>query len=210
MIGRLILASMLLAAVACGPVTGRPVERQDAGVDAPGLKLRHQIMIRYDDQLQVFEGFMILRGDAFVVRAFAGPGIDLFTVRRDGPRHVEQAHVPGLESRLDLAAVGADIARVYLPGCTAPKTGGERACAFGDEPLTEELDAEGRLVGRRFPAAHGIGVKVRYEEFETLAGLELARKITLSWGASANEMVIRLLSAERVEDIDADLLLIED
>jgi len=175
---------------------------------AAGLKLRHQIMARYGDEAQVFEGYMILAGDALIVRAFAGPGIDLFTVVRRGIEHEEKAHVPGLSSRLDLAAVGADIARAYFPGCGTAAAGSAPAtveCRFFGEPLLERGDGRGRVVERRFPEAHGTGLRVRYSEYREFAGGELAGRITLEWGAGENSLVILLLEAEVIEIVDPAL-----
>ena len=107
-------------------------------VDTPA-KMRHQIMVRYGDEVQVFEGYMIREGNAFLVRAFAGPGVDLFTVARDGKRHREEAHISALEERLDLEAVSMDIARAYLGGCEKPE-GTKAECTLLGEPMIEEFD----------------------------------------------------------------------
>jgi hypothetical protein len=191
----------------CGGSTAAP-EHPSADSAATAIRLRHQVMVRYGEQVQVFEGYMILRGQALLVKAFAGPGIDLFTVRRDGAKHGEEAHVPGLEERLDLAAVGADIARAYLPGCSA--TPGEQSaqCTFFGEPLSETYDTAGRTISRRFPEAHGIGMTVDYEDYAVRAGRPLASRVVLSWGESGNEMVIRLLDAEELVDFDVEQLAI--
>lgn len=199
----LLLVALVIAG--CGSTTP-PVGDSQGGPTA--LRLRHQIMVRYGEQLQVFEGYMIVRGEAFLVKAFAGPGIDLFTVRRDRDRHTEEAHVPGLGERLELEDVGSDIARAYLGGCGAPTGGGAVECAFYGEPLSEEYDDRGRLLSRDFPEAHGIGLTVGYEDYTERAGRELASEITLRWGTSGNEMVIRLLDARLLEDFDATQLAI--
>jgi len=197
---------LVLAATGCGPAVQPPED--GTGVEQPALRLRHQIMVRYGDQLQVFEGYMILRGEAFLVKAFAGPGIDLFTVRRDGPRHAEEAHVPGLADRLDLGQVGADIARAYLPGCRVPAAEDVSECEFYGEPLVERYDDRGRLIERTFPEAHGIGLHVTYGDYAAGLGHETAGTITLSWGESGNEMVIRLLDTQPLPDFDAAALAI--
>jgi hypothetical protein len=199
-------AGPLLAALVLAGCGATPPAVDDPQGEPPTLRLRHQIMVRYGDELQVFEGYMILRGEAFLVKAFAGPGIDLFTVRRDRERHAEEAHVPELGQRLDLEAVGRDIARAYLGGCGAPAGGGAVECAFYGEPLREEYDGRGRLVERSFPEAHGIGLTVGYQGYAERAGRELADRITLEWGGSGNEMVIRLLDARLLEDFDATQL----
>jgi hypothetical protein len=196
----------LLALVGCGPAVPPP----EAGVEVrpTAIRLRHQIKVAYDDQVQVFEGYMIVAGEAFLVKAFAGPGIDLFTVRRDGARHREEAHVPGLADKLDLERVGEDIARAYLGGCGVAEPGVTAECTLFGEPLRERYDDRGRLVSRSFPAAHGIGLTVSYADYAERADRELAGTITLSWGTSGNEMVIRLLDAELLPEFDVDALAI--
>jgi hypothetical protein len=207
---RLLALLAMLSLAGCGAPaapagTGHPAA---AGAPRAGLKLRHQILARYGGEEQVFEGYMILAGDSLVVRAFAGPGIDLFTVIRRGAEHEERAHVPGLADRIDLAAVGADIARCYLAGC--PRPGGEAgagpaACAFYGEPLFEERDGDGRLESRVFPEAHGIGLRVRYSGYRDFGGRELAGRISLEWGSGASSLVIVLSEAAVVEDADPSL-----
>jgi hypothetical protein len=194
---------VLLLAAGCGAAAPPPGGGEPVAAEAPreGLRLRHQIMSRHGDDVQVFEGYMIVAGDALVVRAFAGPGVDLFTVVRRGAEHEEQAHVPGLASRLDLAAVGADIARCYLAGCGGPAPG-TGSCTFFGEPLIEERDGEGRIVTRLFPEAHGIGLRVRYSEHREHAGHELAGRIALEWGSGSTSLVILLLEAEVLEAVD--------
>ena len=200
-----LLALLLLAG--CGATAAAPAATGDpdpAKERRDGLKLRHQILARYGDESHVFEGFMILAGDSLIVRAFAGPGIDLFTVVRRGAEHEERAHVSGLESRLDLAAVGEDIARCFLAGCGSPggkPVPGISRCAFFGEPLVEERDGERRLATRAFPQAHGIGLNVSYSEYREFGGRELAGRITLEWGSGATSLVILLLDAEIVDDV---------
>jgi hypothetical protein len=197
---------LALILAGCGAtVSTTPAEPDDG---RPPLRLRHQIMVRYDDQTQVFEGYMVLRGDAFLVKAFAGPGIDLFTVRRDGSRHAEEAHVPALADRLDLQRVGSDIARAYLAGCDPLEGAGEVECAFYGEPLLERYDDRGLLTERVFPEAHGIGLTVSYSDYSVRTGGRLAGAITLSWGESGNEMVIRLLDAQVLAGFDPATLAI--
>ena len=197
---------VVLSVVGCGPALPQP--ELEAGDARTVLRLRHQIMVRFDGEVQVFEGYMILAGDSFLVKAFAGPGIDLFTVKRDGARHVEAAHVPGLADRLDLELVGADIARAYLGGCGALAGGGSVECVFYGEPMREQYDDRGRLLSRTFPAAHDIGLTVSYTDYSERAGRELAGAITLSWGESDNEMVIHLLDAQLLEGFEARRLAI--
>jgi hypothetical protein len=203
-----LLAVALLVGCGAPAVPGVAVDPVAAPPSREGLKLRHQILARYGGEEQVFEGYMILAGDSLVVRAFAGPGIDLFTVIRRGAEHEERAHVPGLEDRVDLAAVGADIARCYLAGCgrrvgdPPPATAD---CLFFGEPLVERWGGDGRLAEREFPEAHGIGLEVRYSEYRDFGGLELAGRITLEWGSGANSLVIVLSEAETVDDPDPSL-----
>jgi hypothetical protein len=203
----MILIALAVTVVGCGASSPAP-PGGEPDPEPPALRLRHQIMVRYGGQVQVFEGYMILKGESFLVKAFAGPGIDLFTVRRDRAKHAEEAHVAGLAERLDLEAVGADIARAYLAGCE-PRAAGERVeCSFYGEPLSEEYDDRGRTRSRTFPGAHGIGLTVTYEDYAVRAGRPLAEKIKLAWGSSGNEMVIRLLEAQEITDLDERLLAI--
>jgi hypothetical protein len=188
---------------ACGSRAPRVPEigRSPGGLEA--VKMRHQISFTHGDDVQVFDGYMLLAGERLLVRAFAGPGVDLFTVVRDGAAHGEKLHIPALADRIDMAKVGADIARVYLGGCPRPEGGAlEATCAFYGESMTERFDADGRLVARRFPQAHGIGLTVTYDDFAGSACGERARRISLRWSGSGNEMVIRLVACERLERVD--------
>lgn len=202
------LAFALLAAAivcsGCGAADPDVENAEPRSGRAEAIKLRHQILARYGDQEQVFEGYLVLRGDAFFVRAFAGPGIDLFTIRRNGARHEERAHVSGLERRVDLEKVGADIARCHYGGCQGGP--GETRCDFYGEPLIETRDQRGRLVERSFPRAHEIGLKVRYEEPRLVGGREVARRTTLSWGDGSNELVIVMLESEVLERVEPGLV----
>ena len=192
------LMILVLACATCGPPAGGrsagTVEGSPMPVDTPA-KMRHQIMVRYGNEVQVFEGYMIRGGNAFLVRAFAGPGVDLFTVARDGKRHREEAHISALEERLDLEAVSMDIARAYLGGCEKPE-GTKAECTLLGEPMIEEFDELGRLVARRFPEAHGIGMRIVYEEYDDYLDGQAPWKIVLEWGEGKNRMVIKLLSVE--------------
>ncbi|MFO8072175.1 MAG: hypothetical protein R6V85_09910 [Polyangia bacterium] len=198
----LISAAMMCSG--CGPADPVVESAAPRSGRAEAIKLRHQILARYGDQEQVFEGYLVLRGDALFVRAFAGPGIDLFTIRRNGARHEERAHVPGLEGRVDLEKVGADIARCHYGGCQGGS--GETRCDFYGEPLIETRDERGRLVERNFPRAHGIGLIVRYQEPRLVGGREVARRTTLSWGDGSNELVIVTLDSELLERVEPGLL----
>jgi hypothetical protein len=194
------LIAVAFAVAACG---ARAPEELSAGRGAvSALKMRHQISFRYGDDVQVFDGYMLLSEERLLVRAFAGPGVDLFTVVRDGAAHREELHIASLADRIDMAAVGADIARVYLGGCGAPSGGGEASCAFYGEPMIEVRDAASRLEERRFPEAHGVGLTVTYRDFTACAGSERAGDISLRWGGSANEMTIHLVACEVRKDVD--------
>jgi len=201
-----LLVVFAFALAGCGPAVPTPEGPADA--DGEVLRLRHQILVRYGGEAQVFEGYMILAGEQFLVKAFAGPGIDLFTIVRDGPRHSEEAHVPGLADELDLERVGHDIARAYLGGCEPVVGGVSAACSFYGEPLRERYDDRGRLASREFPEAHGIGLSVSYDDYSRRGGRELAGAITLRWGGSGNEMVIRLLDVQVLEGFDTGRLAI--
>ena len=139
------LGAVLLA---CGAAL-TPKENRADGPGEPALKMRHQILFSHGGDVQVFEGYMILADDAFIVRAFAGPGVDLFTVARSGDRHRSTLHIPALKDRIDIEKVGDDIARVYLSGCKPPPGAADqtpaspksvRHCRFFGEPLTEVID----------------------------------------------------------------------
>jgi hypothetical protein len=198
---RSVAAAALLAAalLGCG---GAPPAGETAPRPVPAVKMRHQILFSGSGGEHVFEGYMLLAGDALMVKAFAGPGVDLFTVTRDGASHAEELHLPGLADRIDVTKVGADIARVYLGACPdrAPST--ETTCAILGQEAVERLDADGRLVERRFPDAHGVGLRISYEEFEDLGGRVEPRTIRLFWGESPNRMVIRLVAIDVLDHVD--------
>ncbi len=167
----------------------------------PALKMRHQILFSTKKDDHVFEGYMLLSGDTFLVTAFAGPGVDLFTIARSGSRETAFLHISSLADRIDIEKVAADIKRTYLPGCAASVqtpsgAAGRRTCDFFGEPLVESTGEDGRLLSREFPAAHDIGLTVTYEDYITLEGYLVPRQITLRWGASENRMVIRLIALE--------------
>ncbi len=196
----LILIFALVAACGSAHRPENPVRSKSQAV-----KMQHQILFSRPDEDHVFEGYMILAEDALLVKAFAGPGVDLFTVIRDGANHFEELHIPGLAERIDIAAVGADIARVYLGGCERPPAAGEASCDLFGEKMVEVFDAKGRLAERRFPEAHGIGVTISYEEYELYSGRAESRRITLVWGTSQNRMVIRLVALELLDDVDREI-----
>jgi hypothetical protein len=207
--------AVLLAAAVCAVACGSHLPRVSEGGDAEGglsvVRMRHQISFAQGDDVQVFDGYMLLAGERLLVKAFAGPGVDLFTVVRDGAAHGERLHIKGLADRIDMAKVGADIARVYLGGCAKPAAGASEAtCTFYGEPMIESFDAGVRLTARRFPQAHGIGLTVTYAELAEFDCGERARRITLRWGGSGNEMVIRLVACERLERVDPKVFAIEE
>lgn len=199
----LVCGFVLSVGVGCG--ASRP-EAAAPGINEPersaeadtAVKLRHQIVFRTASDVQVFEGYLLKRGESFIVKAFAGPGVELFTIVRGpaGPR--DTLHIPGLDEKLDPARVGDDIGRVYLSGC--PRDDGKRelTCRVRGELLIETFDEEGRLTRRVYPEAHGIGLTIDYEGFAPHLGGVMAETIRLSWGKSPSEMLIRLVGAERV------------
>jgi hypothetical protein len=132
---------------------------------------------------------MIQAGDGFIVRAFAGPGIDLFTVTRTAFEASQEAFVPGLAKRVDMVQVGDDIARVYRAGCGGPFAT-MTACTLGAEPLEEWLGESGEILRRHYPAAHGTGLTIVYERRETMCGQQMPRRVVLSWGKAESKMVI--------------------
>jgi hypothetical protein len=208
-LGRVAVVVLALGAAACG--SGRPPVAEDgAGGGIAALRMRHQIAFAQGDDVQVFDGYLLLAGERLLVKAFAGPGVDLFTVVRDGAAHAERLHVAGLADRIDMAKVGADIARVYLGGCPRPAGAIEAACDFYGEPMSERFDAGGRLVARSFPEAHGIGLDVSYGDFAGSSCGEQPRRIVLRWGGSPNEMAIRLVGCEPLEDVDPAAFAIEE
>jgi len=205
---RLVIAATA-ALLGCGSPAQEGAPTAGAGLQgatAAPIRLRHQIMVEYGEEAQVFEGYMVLGEDAFLVKAFAGPGVDLFTVVRNGARRRDELHMPALEGRIDLEAVGDDIARVYLRGCAPPAGAAAARCDFHGEPLEEDYDAEGRTIERRFPKAHGIGVRVTYRELSRRLGETVAGRIELRWGAGGNRMAIVLVDAQRLDRSALELL----
>ncbi len=192
---------LVLLLAGCGP---RPATPRRISADSPAVKMRHQIMFLSGGETHIFEGFMIRQGEALLVKGFAGPGVDLFTIVRNGKQHRETLHFESLAERIDVHAIGSDIARVYLGGCPRQNSPSER-CELLGEPMVERFDGQGRLVERFFPEAHGIGLTVRYAEYAEYGGHLQPSRITLSWGKSANQMIIKLLSWEIASDWDPAL-----
>jgi hypothetical protein len=200
----------VVCAVACGPRTPCVSGSGDVPGALPAIKMRHQISFTRGEDVQVFDGYMLLAGERLLVKAFAGPGVDLFTVVRDGAAHDERLHIAGLADRIDMEKVGGDIARVYLGGCPRGEGGAaEATCDFYGEPMIENLDAAGRLISRRFPEAHGIGLDVTYDDFAPFACGERARRVTMRWGMSGNEMAIHLVACEILDKVDPAIFEIE-
>lgn len=169
------------------------------------VKMRHQILFRSGDSEHVFEGYMLLGSDAFLVKAFAGPGVDLFTVVRNGEDQREDLHIAELADRIDVKAIGEEIARIYLGGCPARSSGEEAGCELFGQRMTEAYGPDGRLLERRFPDAHGVGLVVRYEDYRVLSGRSVPKRIVLSWGKGDNRMEISLAGLETVEAVDPDI-----
>ncbi len=195
--------SMLFLAICFAACSGASPISETVKPEHQAIKMRHQILFAQGDEEQVFEGYMILKDNSFLVKAFAGPGIDLFTVVHQGRFHAEKLHIPGLGDKIDLARVGADIARVYLGGCDSPKRHHQIVCDFFGEKMIEKLGSDGQLVERVFPEAHGIGLTIRYTEYSNWSGRSMPAKIILTWGDKSNRMVIRLIALEASDGIDA-------
>lgn len=196
---------------ACGSGKIDIVENSGSAGDTSqhGLKMRHQILFKNGDDSQVFEGYMILSGAAFVVKAFAGPGVDLFTIARHKDRHKETLHISALSDRLDVAKIGADIFRVYMEGCLISDDAkpSEAHCLLHGQRVSESYDAKQRLIERRFPDAHGIGLNVRYLNYRTIAGRLLPMRMELRWGERTDRlMIIHTASAEQIADFDIYLI----
>ena len=192
-------------ATACGG-TKKPVETGDP--EKPAIKMRHQILFRFGEETHVFEGYMIHRDEAFYVKAFAGPGVDLFTVARDGERHRHQLHLSGLEDKIDLGLVEKSIARVYLPGCGAEPGIRQARCRLLGEPLEERYHADGTIAERRFEGTtDGPGpLVIRFEEYGMCATHPMARRIELSWQKADIRMVIQLVECEATEALPPNFM----
>jgi hypothetical protein len=199
-------ASILISVlfwVACG-ATRPPASdsgSQTAG-EEPAFELRHRIIAEYGSETQIFEGVMILQGQGFLVRAFAWPGLGLFTVARNGESHDERAHLPGLEGRLDLDAVGMDITRTFLGGCDPPLDGGDVECLLLGQVMVEVYDEGGRRLSRLFPDAYEGGFRVSYRDHAMRFDRWWALEIELEFGDSGNGMVFRQLSVRETEPVD--------
>lgn len=196
------LIATCLALFACGGAH-KAGEQPESGPQA--VRLRHEILFAQGNDEQVFEGYMVKLREAFVVKAFAGPGVSLFTVTRDGAEGSAVLHIPALSDRIDMKLVGDDIARAYLEGCEPFHGPGERECRFFGEPLAEVRDGDDRLVERRFPAAHGVGMTIRYEGYRAWLDRVEPSTITLRWGQGTNRIVIRLVDVEYLKAVDPEI-----
>ena len=196
------LAVLWVATVACG---GASMGSRVEDGDRPVLKMRHQILFQHREDAHVFEGYMILKKDAFFVKAFAGPGVDLFTLAREGAWHREELHIASLADTIDLELVSDSIARVYLGACVGASPSGRVSCDFHGEEMTEHYNAEGQLARRVFPNALSRQLVIDYQEYSTYFGRALPRKIQLVWHEGEITMVIRLVACEIQEEVDPGL-----
>ncbi len=196
------IQSMVVMAIVFAACGSARHSKEPLSIKPRPVKMRHQILFVQDDDEHVFEGYLILADDALLVKAFAGPGIDLFTIARDSATHFEQLHIPSLADRIDIKAVSEDIARVYLGGCNKPTGPREVSCDFFGEKMVEVYDTKIRLTKRQFPDAHGIGLEIHYEEYQIHSGRAQPKRITLSWGTSKNRMVILLVDFELLSSVD--------
>ncbi len=195
--------------VSCGapaPRTSPPVTA--APVAASPLKMQHQILFRNGADEHVFDGVMLLFDNAYIVKAFAGPGVDLFTVARSGDRHRETLHLKALAGRMDVSKIGEDIFFIYTKGCVASHSGGGTGtadCLCAGQRLEETFDASGRTMKRVFPDAHGIGLTIRYEDYRSMAGRMMPGTVVLEWGGDAGRsLVIKTASAEAASPEDEE------
>lgn len=195
------LCGYFAALLGCGgqaPSSASPVSPVDI------LEQQHQILFVNGQEQQVFDGYMVQAGDSLMVRAFAGPGVDLFTVVRTPTQATQQAHVPGLAERVDMVQVGDDISRVYRSGCRGA-AGAVTTCEAGGERLVETLDDQGRLASRSFPTVHSTGLSISYTQHERLCGRIIPRRITLAWGQGERHMVIFTASCQQRRALPREL-----
>lgn len=190
---------------ACGAaVSSLPSDTSSDDSAMENVKMQHQILFQNKEDSQVFEGVMIRRTDGYIVQAFAGPGVDLFTVARSGERHKETLHIQSLAARIDVSKIGEDIFCIYMKGCVsgeAPAATQNKAvsCVQQGRRMTEHFDADGRLTARRFPDAHGIGLFIQYDDYRSFSGRSLPVRIVLRWGNSERSLTIHTVSAETAD-----------
>ena len=173
--------------------------------EKPAIKMRHQILFRFGEEAHVFEGYMIHRDEAFYVKAFAGPGVDLFTLVRDGAWHREELHIPGLKDKIDLHLVSESIAKVYLGGCVPVSGPGETACDFYGERMVETYRSGGGLVRREFLSESQGALTIRYRESDSCGGYLVPKRIELTWGEGDVSMVIRLVACDLLSRVEPGL-----
>lgn len=206
----IILFLILMSAAACGAAAPTNATGISSGEQASDtVKMRHQILFQNKDDTQVFEGVMIHRKDGYIVQAFAGPGMDLFTVARSGGQHKEILHIQALSNKIDVSKIGEDIFCIYMEGCPSdsPVTGTEEiSCVREGRRLTENFNPDGRLVARQFPDAHGIGLSIQYSGYNPLAGRWIPTRIALRWGDFAQSLTIQTVSAEGVEAAESEVI----
>ncbi len=189
-------------ATACA---GAPKKVQPGDPGEMAMKMRHQILFRFGEEAHVFEGYMILKKEAFFVKAFAGPGVDLFTLVRDGAWHREELHIGSLKDRIDLRLVSESIAKVYLGGCGGNGPPGETTCDFYGETMLETHGSGGALVRREFSSEQEGSLVIRYQEFHSCSGHSLPKQIALTWEKGNISMVIRLVACETLSHLEPDL-----
>ncbi len=195
----IVFLGMTLMLTACG-ASKKSTANQEM---EPAWRLQHQILFTFRGEEKVFEGYMILTKEAFLVKAFAGPGVDLFTVVRDRERHREVLHLDSLADRIDVTRIGEDIRRIYLAWCPG-ETKPQQWCSVNGEQLVVSTNPQGRVSRKHFPSAHGVGLYITYKDTIRVADRELPKRIELVWGDGTFRMVILLTAAERVTDLPAD------
>jgi hypothetical protein len=191
----------LAAVMACGTVQSTGASRPTAD---EALKMRHQIVFRHGDEVHVFEGYLILMNPRrLLVKAFAGPGVDLFTVARDGNWHREVLHLSGLENKIDMTLVADSIFRVYMAPC--PKIAGRdlAVCERGGEQMEEYFDSAGRLTRRLFDPAK---IEIRYQNYQPWCGQMLPEKISITWSDNLHGIEIHLADCAFAAPLDPDML----
>ena len=191
----------ILGSSGCG-TTHCPATQLPSEDSANAVRMRHQILFQNHDDAHVFEGYMLLDNESLYVTAFAGPGVDLFTTARGPLGQCGILHIKSLAKSMDVAAIGDNIARVYLGGCPHETRTPEATCDFNGEILNETYDPSHHLVKRVFPTAHGVGLTIEYMDFKEFPQGDAPQKITLTWGAGENKMVIRLLDIQQADPLD--------
>lgn len=187
----------------CGGTTP-PVQRNDN--ESPPLRMHHQILFRHGEDQHVFDGYMLVYRTGYIVKAFAGPGIDLFTVVKRGAQSKAVLHLPGLQDRMDMRAISQDIARIYALPCGPKADRGSVSCLILGEMATEKYDQEGRLISRHFARAHGVGLDISYSDYRRHLDRDDPYRMHLKWGHGQVEMIIILGRLEIARELDPGLL----